>query len=85
MVINDNLKKCPNYSTMNLIIKSVKDKGQNYMTKNKYKFNATKIQIIGPTSMTENTLTNKEAYILYKKLKEYFQSNYHISDIKEIW
>ena len=58
-----------------LKIKNVKDSNKNSKTENKYKFDAVNIQLIGPTSMSENIITYKEAEELYKGLKEYLSKN----------
>ena len=56
-------------------IKNVKDTGVNHKTSDKYKFDAVNIQLIGPTSMSENTITYKEAKEMYKGLKIFFKNN----------
>ena len=58
-----------------LKIKNVKDSNKNNKTKNEYKFDAVNIQLIGPTSMSENIITYKEAEELYSGLKEFLSKN----------
>jgi len=52
-------------------IKKEKDTGINYKTKEKIKFNGVSISIIGPTSISENIITYKEAEELYVTLKKF--------------
>ena len=47
-------------------IKNIKTTGVNYKTGDEYKFDAVNIQLIGPTSISENTITYKEAKEIYK-------------------
>ena len=56
-------------------IKNVKDTGTNHKTGDKYKFDAVNIQLIGPTSTLENTITYKEAKEIYKGLNIFFKDN----------
>ena len=43
----------------------------NFQTKEKINFTGVNIQIIGPTSMSENLITHKEAEELYNSLKTF--------------
>jgi len=56
-------------------IKNVKDTGVNHKTGYKYKFDAVNIQLIGPTSMSENIITYKEAKEIYQGLSIFFKDN----------
>ena len=56
-------------------IKNVKETGVNHKTGNKYKFDAVNLQLIGPTSMSGNIITYKEAEEIYKGLSEFFKDN----------
>lgn len=67
-----------------LNISKVYDDGKNNETKQKYKFNAVKIQLEGPTSVSENIITNKEAYHMYIQLHNFFKSEPKKSTIKKI-
>ena len=58
-----------------LKIKNVKDTNKNYKTKNEYKFDAVNIQLTGPTSVSENIITYKEAEELYLGLKDFLGKN----------
>ena len=60
---------------INVKIKNVKDTGVNHKTGNKYKFDAVNIQLIGPTSMSENIITYKEAKEIYRGLSVFFKDN----------
>ena len=53
-------------------IKNKKDTGINNKTKEKVKFTGISISIQGPTSISENIITQKEAEILYECLKKFF-------------
>jgi len=66
-----------------LKIKNVKDSNKNNKTKNEYKFDAVNIQLIGPTSMSENIITYKEAEELYLGLKDFLSKN-EMKTFKEI-
>ena len=52
-------------------IKNQKDTGINYKTTEKIIFNGVSMSIIGPTSMSENVVTYKEAEELYFALKKF--------------
>jgi hypothetical protein len=52
-------------------IKNQKDNGINYKTKEKIKFTGVSISIIGPSSISENIITYKEAEELYLNLKKF--------------
>lgn len=52
-------------------IKNQKDSGINYKTTEKIIFNGVSMSIIGPTSMSENVVTYKEAEELYFALKKF--------------
>ena len=52
-------------------IKNQKDTGINYKTTEKIIFNGVSMSIIGPTSMSENVVTYKEAKELYFALKKF--------------
>ena len=52
-------------------IKKQKDTGINYKTKEKINFTGVSISIIGPTSVSENNITYKEAEELYLTLKKF--------------
>ena len=56
-------------------IKNKKNTGTNYKTKDKYKFDAISIQLIGPTSISDNTITYIEAVELYKGLGIFLKKN----------
>ena len=56
-------------------IKNVKDTGVNHKTSDKYKFDAVNIKLIGPTSVSDNTITYKEAKQIYKGLGKFFKNN----------
>lgn len=58
-----------------LKIKNVKDTNKNHKTKNEYKFDAVNIQLTGPTSISENIITYKEAEELYIGLKDFLSKN----------
>jgi hypothetical protein len=51
-------------------IKNQKDTGVNSKTKQKIKFDGISISIIGPTSVSENIITYKEATELYLALQK---------------
>jgi len=53
-------------------IKNQKDFGVNYKTQQKIKFDGISISIIGPTSLSENIITYKEATELYLALEKFF-------------
>ena len=53
-------------------IKNQKDTGVNSKTKQKIKFDGISISIIGPTSVSENIITYKEATELYLALQKFF-------------
>ena len=52
-------------------IKNQKDTGINYKKTEKIIFNGVSMSIIGPTSMSENVVTYKEAEELYFALKKF--------------
>ena len=52
-------------------IKNQKDTGVNSKTKEKIKFDGISISIIGPTSVSENIITYKEATELYLSLRKF--------------
>lgn len=52
-------------------IKNQKDSGVNYKTQQKIKFDGISISIIGPTSISENVITYKEATELYLALQNF--------------
>ena len=52
-------------------IKNQKDTGFNSKTKQKFKFDGISISIIGPTSVSENIITYKEATELYLALQKF--------------
>jgi hypothetical protein len=52
-------------------IKNQKDTGVNSKTKQKIKFHGISISIIGPTSVSENIITYKEATELYLALQNF--------------
>ena len=52
-------------------IKNQKDTGVNSKTKQKIKFDGISISIIGPTSVSENIITYKEATELYLALQNF--------------
>ena len=52
-------------------------------TGNKFKFDSVNIQLIGPTSMSENIITYKEAKEIYKGLSVFFKEN-KMKTIKQI-
>ena len=52
-------------------IKNQKDTGVNSKTKEKIKFDGISISIIGPTSVSENIITYKEATELYLALRKF--------------
>ena len=52
-------------------IKNKKITGKNNKTKEEKKYKGVSIQIIGPTSMSENNITYNEAVELHKALKKF--------------
>jgi hypothetical protein len=56
-------------------IKNKKDTGVNYKTHQKIKFDGVSISIIGPTSISDNIITYKEATELYLALQKFFDTN----------
>lgn len=56
-------------------IKNVKDTGKNNRSDKKFRFDAVNIQIIGPTSVSENTITYEEAKKLNRLLNEFLKNN----------
>jgi hypothetical protein len=56
-------------------IKNKKDTGVNYKTQQKIKFDSVSISISGPTSVSENVITYKEASELYLALQKFFDTN----------
>jgi hypothetical protein len=56
-------------------IKNKKDTGVNYKTQQKIKFDGISISITGPTSVSENVITYKEATELYLSLHNFFDTN----------
>ena len=56
-------------------IKNIKDTSINKKTGDKYKFDAVNIKLIGPTSVSDNTITYKEAKQIYKGLGKFFKNN----------
>lgn len=56
-------------------IKNVKETCLNYKTGDKYKLDAVNLQLIGPTSMSENIITYKEATEIYKGLSVFLKKN----------
>ena len=56
-------------------IKNKKDTGVNYKTQQKIKFDGVSISITGPTSVSENVITYKEATELYLALQKFFDTN----------
>jgi hypothetical protein len=52
-------------------IKNQKDSGVNYKTQQKIKFDGISISIIGPTSVSENVITYKEAIELNLALQKF--------------
>jgi hypothetical protein len=56
-------------------VKNIKNVGVNHKTGIKYKFDCVNIQLIGPTSMSENIITYKEAKEIYRGLGTFFRDN----------
>lgn len=56
-------------------IKYQKDTGTNYKSKEKIHFTGVNISIFGPTSLTENTITRKEAEELYLTLRDFLKNS----------
>ena len=56
-------------------IKNVTDIGVNQKTNDKYILDAVCLQLIGPTSISENIITYKEAKEIYKGLNVFFKNN----------
>lgn len=52
---------------------NVKDTGINYKAGNKYKLEAVNIQLFGPTSMMENTITYRETKEMYQGLRTFLR------------
>ena len=52
-------------------IKNKRDTGTNFKTKEEFKFTGVSISIEGPTSVSENVITNKEAEELYMALDKF--------------
>jgi len=52
-------------------IKNQRDTGTNFKTKEKFKFTGVSISIEGPTSVSENVITKKEAEELYMALDKF--------------
>ena len=56
-------------------IKKKNGRGTNHKTKETKKYQGVSIALIGPTSMSENEITNMEAVMIYKCLKQYLEKN----------
>lgn len=56
-------------------VKRAKDTGTNHKTKDKYKFDAINLELIGPTSMSGNVITYLEAREMYKALGKFLKEN----------
>lgn len=56
-------------------VKKAKDTGTNYKTKDKYKFDAVNLELIGPTSISGNVITYLEAREMYKALGKFLKEN----------
>jgi hypothetical protein len=52
-------------------IKNKRDKGTNFKTKEEFKFTGVSISIEGPSSVSENVITNQEAEELYLALDKF--------------
>ena len=52
-------------------IKNKKDTGTNFKTKEEFKFTGVSISIEGPSSVSENVITNQEAEELYMALDKF--------------
>ncbi len=52
-------------------IKNKRDTGTNFKTKEEFKFTGVSISIEGPTSVSENVITNQEAEELYMALDKF--------------
>ena len=56
-------------------VKKHNGKGTNHKTGKKVAYRGANIQIIGPTSVSENEITRQEAQELLKTLKAFFKHN----------
>jgi hypothetical protein len=54
-----------------IIIKNKRDTGTNFKTKEEFKFTGVSISIEGPSSVSENVITNQEAEELYMALDKF--------------
>ena len=52
-------------------IKNKRDTGTNFKTKEEFKFTGVSISIEGPSSVSENVITNQEAEELYMALDKF--------------
>lgn len=57
---------------IHISVKETQDEGQNAKTKKPFVFDAVKIVIRGPTSISENTITRQEAAELLRCLRQIF-------------
>lgn len=58
-----------------LKIERSKDQGRNKKTGKKYRFDSVTITMTGPTSISENTITYKEARVMRKYLDKFLKEN----------
>lgn len=56
-------------------VKNVKTTGVNNKTKEKFKFDAVYLELAGPTSVSGNTMTYKEAKEIYRGLSVFFKDH----------
>ncbi len=69
MILNNFVNELGN--RIQIKIKNKKDSGVNHKTSKKIEFNGVSISIIGPSSMSEDIITYKEAEELYSSLKKF--------------
>ena len=58
-------------NTITIRIKNKRDTGTNFKTKEEFKFTGVSISIEGPSSVSENVITNQEAEELYMALDKF--------------
>lgn len=58
-------------NTITIRIKNKRDTGTNFKTKEEFKFTGVSISIEGPSSISENVITNQEAEELYMALDKF--------------
>lgn len=62
-------------NTIRIVVEETEDSGTNAVTGQRYRFQALRLAMEGPTSLSENTITRKEAEVLLDCLLQVLRSD----------